>query len=37
MLFAVLLGLFLIPILAHGCHGGDVDLEPSNRPQEARP
>lgn len=36
-LFAVILGLFLIPILAHGCHGPDADLEPSNQPPEARP
>ncbi|MFO0804825.1 MAG: hypothetical protein U0791_17090 [Gemmataceae bacterium] len=34
---AVLVGILLLPILAHGCHGGDdLDLEPGTRPAENR-
>jgi len=33
----VLLGILLLPILAHGCHGGDdLDLEPGTRPAETK-
>lgn len=35
-LFAVVLGLFLLPVLAHGCHGPHDDLEPSNTPENRR-
>ena len=36
-LVAVLLALILLPILAHGCHGGDdIDLEPGGSPTETR-
>jgi hypothetical protein len=36
-LLAVLFLLILLPILAHGCHGGDdLDLEPSAPPAEPR-
>lgn len=34
---AVLVVILLVPILAHGCHGGDdLDLEPGARPAETR-
>ncbi len=36
-LLAVLLGLLLLPILGHGCHGDDLDLEPGSQPAEVRP
>jgi hypothetical protein len=36
-LFAVLVGLLLLPLFAHGCHGDDLDLEPAAPPAETRP
>ena len=34
---AVLFIIILLPILAHGCHGGDdLDLEPGAAPAETR-
>ena len=36
-LLAVLFVLILLPILAHGCHGGDdLDLEPGAPPAETK-
>jgi hypothetical protein len=36
-LVVVLLALILLPILAHGCHGGgDLDLEPGAPPGETK-
>lgn len=37
VVLAAALGLLLIPLFAHGCHGDDVDHEPSFAPPVAQP
>ena len=32
----VLLGLLLVPLVGHGCHGDDVDHEPAAAPKEIK-